>query len=316
MDMRKVSCLLAVAFLLTMVSLVGTQENKETDFRALRRQSDEALQSNDYAKALEIAQKMNEIVEPQHYETLYGIARVYAFLGNNPKVYEWLDRAVGAGFWDAQLMRNDAAFKGIQEEKRFRDLVRAAWANGYIAMLERPERADFQKPDEVIKALELRPGLRVADIGAGSGYFTIPVAKAIRPAGTVLAVDISQEMLDYLGRRVQAEQLENVRLLKVERNDPNLPPGGIDLILMVDTIHYVKNRGEYAKKLRAGLAPGGRLVIIDYIPKPWEERPWGPTPEQQFSKEQMDADMAQAGLKPIKEYNFLPEQYFVVYAVK
>jgi ubiquinone/menaquinone biosynthesis C-methylase UbiE len=308
--------LLAVAFSLMMVSLVGTQENKETDFRALRRQADEALQSRDYAKALEIAQKMNEIVEPQHYETLYGIARIYAFLGNNPKVYEWLDRAVGAGFWDAQLMRNDAAFKGIQEEKRFRDLVRGAWANGYIAMLERPERADFQKPDEVIKALELKPGLRVADIGAGSGYFTIPVAKAIRPAGTVLAVDISQEMLDYLGKRVQAEQLENVKLQKVERDDPNLPPGGIELILMVDTIHYVKNRGEYAKKLRAGLAPGGRLVIIDYIPKPWEERPWGPTPEQQFSKEQMDADMAQAGLRPIKEYNFLPEQYFVVYAVK
>ncbi len=314
--MRKLSYLPAIALLLAATAAVWTQESEKADFKALKSQAEKALQSKDYARALEIAMKMNDIVEAQHYETLYGIARIYAFLGNEPKAYEWLDRAVGVGFWDAQLMRNDEAFKGMVEEKRFKDLARGARATAYIAMLERPERAEFQKPEEVMKALELKLGLRVADIGAGSGYFTIPVAKAVGPTGTVLAEDISQEMIDYLNKRVQAEQLENLKLVKVEKDDPKLPPAGIDLILMVDTLHYVQNRGEYAKKLRAGLAPGGRIVIIDYIPKPWDVRPWGPAPEQQFSKEQIDADMAQAGLKPIKVYNFLPEQYFVVYGLE
>jgi ubiquinone/menaquinone biosynthesis C-methylase UbiE len=307
--------LIAIATL-TMTASAWTQETRQADFNVLKSQAEQALLRKDYAKALEIMQRMNDIGEPQHYETLYSIARIYALLDNRPKAYEWLDRAVDAGFWDAQSLKNEEAFKGMREEKRFRDLVRGAWAKGYIAMLERPERAVFQKPDEVMKAFELRPGLRVADIGAGSGYFTIPVAKAVGTTGTVLAIDISPEMICYLDKRVQAEQLSNVKLVKVEKDDPQLPAAGIDLILMVDTIHYIQNRGEYARKLRTGLAPGGRVVVIDYIPKPWAERPWGPTPEQQVSREQIDADMAKAGLKPIRVYNFLTEQYFVVYGIQ
>jgi len=158
-------------------------------------------------------------------------------------------------------------------------------------------------------------GERVADIGAGSGYFTIPVARAVGPTGVVWALDIAPEMLEYLDFRVKAQKVENIRLRKVLSDDPQLEPASIDTILMIDTIHYVKDRVSYAKKLRAGLAPGGRLVIIDYIPKPMSERPWGPPPEQQVPHRQMDADMAAAGLKVIRAYDFLPEQYFVVYGV-
>ena len=92
-----------------------------------------------------------------------------------------------------------------------------------------------------------------------------------------------------------------------------LPAGGVDTILMVDTLHYITQRTAYAEKLRAGLAPGGRVVIIDYKPKPFEERPWGPPPEQQISRETVDADFAKAGLQPVKVHDFLPEQYFVEY---
>jgi hypothetical protein len=87
----------------------------------------------------------------------------------------------------------------------------------------------------------------------------------------------------------------------------------VDTILMVDAIHYVKDRTTYATKLRAGLAPGGRLIIIDYRPKPMSERPWGPPPEQQFPRETLDAEMAAAGFKIVAAYDFLPEQFFVVY---
>jgi ubiquinone/menaquinone biosynthesis C-methylase UbiE len=162
-------------------------------------------------------------------------------------------------------------------------------------------------------ALGLKKGERVADIGAGSGYFTIPVARAVGPEGAVWALDIEPFMVDYVEKRAREAGLKNVKPVLVQKDDPALPPGGVDTILMVDTYHYVRNRAEYAKKLRAGLAPGGRVVIIDYIPKTWEERPWGPLPHNQFPKETVDAEMAAAGLKPVKVHDFLTEQYFVEY---
>jgi ubiquinone/menaquinone biosynthesis C-methylase UbiE len=166
-----------------------------------------------------------------------------------------------------------------------------------------------------MEALSFRAGERVADIGAGSGYFTIPVARAVGPTGVVWALDAAQEMLDYLDFRVRAQKIENIRLRKVMRDDAQLEPASLDTILMIDTIHYVKDRVGYARKLRQGLAPGGRLVIIDYFPKPMSERPWGPVPEQQIPRQQMDADMAAAGFKVERAYDFLPEQYFVIYSV-
>jgi hypothetical protein len=84
---------------------------------------------------------------------------------------------------------------------------------------------------------------------------------------------------------------------------------------MIDTWHYIRDP-EYAKKLRAALAPGGRVVIIDYKPKPWEDRPWGPPPQQQTSREEPDEHFAQAGLKPVKVHDFLDEQYFVEYGAE
>lgn len=288
-------------------------------YDSLKTLFDEAYAAGECDRALEIAMKMDEAVAPHHWDNLYNIACLHALRGDKAKAYEFLYKAVDAGFWNAQQMMNDEDLAILKGDDLHKELVRRAWANGYIWMLERDEREEFQKKDEVLKALELRPGETVADIGAGSGYFTIPVAKAVGPEGTVLAIDISQLMLDYIERRIKAEQLENVELRKVERDDPQLPDGGVDLILMVDTIHYIMDtdaRTAYAKKLRAGLAPGGRLVIIDYIPKPWEERPWGPPPQQHLPVETLNEDMARGGLKVIKQYDFLPEQYFVVYGAE
>ena len=189
----------------------------------------------------------------------------------------------------------------------------------YLAMLERPEREAFQRKQEVMSALAFKPGERVADLGAGSGYFTIPVAKAVAPAGIVWALDIRQPMLDHIAARLKTENLTNVHLKLVPATDPQHPPPGIDTILMVDVYHYIhyeKRGAEYAPKLRAGLAPGGRVVIIDYTPKPFDQRPWGPPPEQQMSLETLNGYLASAGLKPVKVHTFLPEQYFVEYKVQ
>jgi SAM-dependent methyltransferase len=189
----------------------------------------------------------------------------------------------------------------------------------YLAMLERPEREAFQKPAQVMAALALRRGERVADIGAGSGYFTIPVAKAVGPRGTVWALDIRQPMLDFIAARLEKERLTNVKLKRVLPDDPQLPPESVDTILMVDVYHYIhfeKRGAEYAVKLRPGLAKGGRVIVIDYTPRPFDERPWGPPPEQQMSRETLDGYMAAGGLKPARQHTFLPEQYFVEYRLR
>jgi protein-L-isoaspartate O-methyltransferase len=292
------------------------QEEQLADYDSLKTLFDEARSAGDHEKAIEIGKELHWVTETKHTEALYDIACIYALEGNRAKAYEYLYRAIDAGFWDIQRMRKDEDLGILHEDDLFRNLSRRAWANGYLYMLERDEREEFQHKEMVLEKLELEPGEIVADIGAGSGYFTIPVAKAVGPEGKVLAIDIMQPMLDYIERRLVAEKLENVDLVKVERDDPQLPMAAVDLILMVDTIHYVKERTAYGKKLVDGLAPGGRLVIIDYIPKPWEERPWGPHPDQQIPKETLNEEMDKAGLKVIEEYDFLPEQYFIVYEAK
>jgi len=272
--------------------------------------------ATDWNRALPFAEDANDVAEQAHVEALYRLARTHAFLGQRKEALDVLERAYQAGIVDVFALRKDDAFASFKDDERFKTLSKAIGVKRYIAMLERKERDSFQKPDEVMQALSLRPGERVADIGAGSGYFTLRVARAVGPSGEVLAIDINPDILEFLDRRVKEAGLSNVRSLRVEKDDPKLPAAGIDTILMVDTLHYVAGRDAYAKKLRAGLAPGGRVVVIDYRPKPWEERPWGPPPSQKMSREEVDEAMATAGLVPAKVHEFLPEQFFVEYVAR
>jgi len=268
------------------------------------------------APALADAERVVQDTEQAHVEALYAAARLQAGLGHREQAYLLLRRAMGAGFNDTDRLLEDKAFESLRGEDLFKLLARRAWANGYVWLLERPNREEVQKSPEIMKALAFRPGEQVADIGAGSGYFTFPVAQAVGPTGTVRALDIAPEMLELLEFRMKAQRAENVRLQRVAKDDPQLPPASVDTILMIDAIHYVKDRVAYAKKLAPALKPGGRVVIIDYRPKPMSERPWGPPPEQQFPREEMDRDMAAAGFKVLRAYDFLPEQFFVVYGVR
>jgi ubiquinone/menaquinone biosynthesis C-methylase UbiE len=282
--------LLSLALIaLPCVSIAADEPSPE--FEKTEYQLYKTWKEGDCAKALKLAEQLRAL-EPADADTLYNIAALQALLGRKEEAFASLKKAAETG-----------GMRSWKMEK----------LEGYLAMLERPDRNEFQKPDQVMAALALKKGERVADIGAGSGYFTIPVAKAVGPEGVVWALDIEPFMVDTVEKRARESKLKNVKPMLVDKDDPKLPPGGVDTILMVDTYHYVRNRSEYAKKLRAGLAPGGRVVIIDYIPKPWEVRPWGPLPHQQFPRETVDAEMAAAGLKPAKIHDFLTEQYFVEY---
>ena len=301
---------------LLLVGVSGHARQVSPSPATLKSQLDEARRAGDMSRGLQLAGQLVEVTEAEHVEALYAAAQLHARAGHREQAYLLLARAMGAGFPDRGRLLEDEAFAEYRSEDLFRSLARKAWANGYVGLLERGNREDVQKSPEILEALAFKPGERVADIGAGSGYFTFQVAKAVGPAGSVQALDTAPEMLEYLGLRVKARRAANITLRKVTSDDPQLAPGSVDTILMIDTIHYVKDRTAYAKKLLPALAPGGRVVIIDYIPKPMSERPWGPPPEQQFPKEQLDREMTGAGFKVLAAHDFLPEQFFVVYGVR
>jgi cyclopropane fatty-acyl-phospholipid synthase-like methyltransferase len=173
-----------------------------------------------------------------------------------------------------------------------------------------PARDAWQMPDRVLEHLDLRPGQSVADIGAGTGYFASRLAKSpARPA--VYAVDIEPSMVEYLKRRAAREGLTNLTPVLARSDSPNLPVP-VDTVLIVDTYHHIPNRVEYFRRLKASLAPGGRLAIIDFR----KDAPAGPPPEFRFTAEEISDELAQAGFTLTARHDFLPRQLFLVYQAR
>ena len=186
-------------------------------------------------------------------------------------------------------------------EHRFDDPER------YAKEFDDPGRDEWQMPDRVIGELGLRAGQSVADIGAGTGYFSVRLAR-LSSASTVYAVDIEPSMVQYLKSRAAKEGLTNVVAVQASADSPNLA-APVDVVLIVDTFHHIPNRVEYFRKLRASLKPGGRLAIVDFK----KDAPTGPPPEFRFTKEQIGSELRQAGYTLAKSYDFLPRQLFVVF---
>jgi len=177
------------------------------------------------------------------------------------------------------------------------------WAKAF----DDPSRDAWQQPDAVISALELDPKMTVADVGAGTGYFTVRLARAV-PEGKVIATDIEPDMIRYLGERAQKEQLANVSTVLAERGDPKLPPASVDRELVVDVWHHVEDRAGYARGLAAALKPGGKLAIVDFT----MEATHGPHKHHRLAPEAIVADLKAAGLDAAVSATKLPEQYIVV----
>jgi SAM-dependent methyltransferase len=130
--------------------------------------------------------------------------------------------------------------------------------------LERPEREKEENPAKLIKALDLKEGMTVADVGAGSGFHTFRMAPLVGPKGKVLAVDIQDEMLDLIKARAKKERVTNVETVKGTETDPKLPSGELDLILLVDVYHEFSFPYEMTEKMLAALKPGGRLAFVEF----------------------------------------------------
>ena len=186
-------------------------------------------------------------------------------------------------------------------QHRFTDAEK--WAKEF----DDPARDEWQKPAEVIRALALAPDARVADVGAGTGYFAVRLARAV-PRGTVYAVDLEKDMVRYLGERAKKEGLANLVPVLGAPESPKIPAPA-NLVLVVDTYHHVDHRVEYFRRLRASLAPGGRVAIVDFN----ETSKIGPPPQARVPAATVKAELAKAGYALEAEHAFLPNQYFLVF---
>jgi ubiquinone/menaquinone biosynthesis C-methylase UbiE len=181
----------------------------------------------------------------------------------------------------------------------------------WIARLERPERVAGLKIDYIISKLELRPGQVIADLGAGPGVISLPMAKAVGPNGKVYAVDIDQAFIDHIAMRAREQSVANVTPILGKLTDPGLPAEDVDVALFHDVLHHIKDRAEYLKNTAKYVKPDGRIAIVELDPKSGSHRN---EPELQISKEQAKAWLAADGFKPVQEFDGLTEnKWFVVY---
>jgi ubiquinone/menaquinone biosynthesis C-methylase UbiE len=205
----------------------------------------------------------------------------------------------------------------VAQDKKQRDMhqmhMRHQDPKAYIAMLDDPERDKYQKPHEVIRALDLKPGETVADIGAGSGYFTFRLAHHVGDAGRVYAVDISPDMIVHLNRRIRDLQVKNVIAILSAPDDPLLLDASIDRFFICDTWHHIENHSGYLALMKRMLKSGGQAVMIDFKKA---QTPVGPPMEMRIDRDDLLKEMDANGFKLTAEHTFLPYQYFLMFGMK
>ncbi|MGH7947946.1 MAG: class I SAM-dependent methyltransferase [Candidatus Binataceae bacterium] len=170
-------------------------------------------------------------------------------------------------------------------------------------------RDSEQQPERVVSELHLKPGERIADIGAGGGYFTWRLADAVGPTGKVYAVDIDPDMTGYLAATAGQRGYRNVEAILAAPDDPKLPAGSVDLIFTCNTYHHIENRAAYFARLKRSLAPGAHVAIIDYRPEGFFQS----IHSHSTAADAIRREMTEAGYRLEKEYDFLPGQNFLVF---
>jgi len=176
--------------------------------------------------------------------------------------------------------------------------------------LERREREDEENPDLAMRLIRVQRSQTVADLGAGSGYYTRRLARAVGDMGKVYAVDIQQGMLDLLQAALARERIANVVPVLGGLDDPRLPADSLDLILMVDVYHEFSQPQAMLQRMKTALKPGGRLVLLEYR----GEDPDVPIrPEHKMTKAQVKLEVEHEGFKQQRVYDDLPWQHLIVF---
>lgn len=186
----------------------------------------------------------------------------------------------------------------------------------YLEHLDSTERDRYQKPAEVIDALKLKPGMAVADLGSGSGYFTRRFIEAVTETGMVYAVDVEPEMLAYAKESViHMHTAYTAEFILAQPDNPKLPFASVDLLFVCNTIHHLENRSKYFSDLKSSLKSGARIAIIDFYP---DERSGdlGFPKHHLVARDTIVQEMTTAGYQLAREHSFLPKQYFLEFVAK
>ncbi|GIW41938.1 MAG: hypothetical protein KatS3mg076_2515 [Candidatus Binatia bacterium] len=190
------------------------------------------------------------------------------------------------------------------------------WVQGCVSckrfLYEGFGRDRWQKPEHVLSALGVRPGMAVADLGAGTGYFTVRFAEAVGPEGVVYAVDVDRAVLEYTKERAERAGHRNVRTVLADASDPRLPPASVDLVFVCNTYHHLKNREEYFRGVKNALRPDGILAVVEYRPRGILHRWFGHGTAPETIRRELEA----AGYTLVHEFPaLLPRQSFLVFRV-
>jgi ubiquinone/menaquinone biosynthesis C-methylase UbiE len=190
-------------------------------------------------------------------------------------------------------------------DHRFDDVQR------WVERFDDPERDAWQQPARVVEWLGIEPGATVADIGAGTGYFSVHLARRVGPDGKVFAVDVEPNLVEHMKTRFAEAGLSWAEARLTEPDDPGLPEGTVGLVLICNTWHHIDDRVDYLGRLARALGPGGRVAIVDFRK---EELPVGPPPEHKMSRDEVVAEFAEAGWELSAEHTDLPHQYLLVFS--
>lgn len=183
-------------------------------------------------------------------------------------------------------------------------------AEEWSKTLEQASRVEGLKINEIVARLGLKPGQVVADLGAGTGLFSVPLARAVAPAGTVYAVEIDKGYFPIINGKAKEGSVSNVKTVLGEFTDPKLPARDVDVAFMHDVLHHVQDRAGYLKSAANYVKPSGRFVVIDYRAN---QGPHGKQPELVVSEEQVTAWMKAAGLGTVEKVDMFPDKYFLVF---
>ena len=181
-----------------------------------------------------------------------------------------------------------------------------------IFLLEEPR--DWQDTEKIMEKMHLKKGDIVADIGAGSGYFTIPLASRVGEKGLVFAEDIQIEMINYISKKVETLELKNVRVIFGKTEDPSLLDNFFNLVFLANTYHELEKPYMLLENIRKDLRYYGRLAIIDWDPT--KKSPFGPPVEEKIPEDTAIKEIERAGFELIEKHNIMPYHYFLVFKKK
>ena len=221
----------------------------------------------------------------------------------------WCSLAAHSAAGERYEFRADHDADGIGKFYLGREIAHVMGPGG-ILWLERTERETEERPQLVIDALEIEPGQTIADLGAGSGYYSFRIAPLVGPTGKVLAIDIEPAMLEVVAQRARRERVANVATVRATARDPNLAPGSVDLLFMVDVYHELEYPYEVMTKVRAALKPGGRVALIEFRA---EDPKVAIKPVHKMSERQVRRELEAAGFRHVKTVRTLPLQHLIVF---